>query len=223
MISIDTVLKEMELIQNSRLEIEKVMHHSVVQWNQKNCEDRLRIHSYKMSKGDLVVDVGSYDGSWIDKFLTYHPECTAVCYEPSTVFFESSKARLEKYGNRVTINNFGLAVSEHSDTIDEGLGLAAKPGTGSSKIHLKKVVDELSKFEKIKLVKFNIEGGEYECIHELIQSGLINRIDNLQVQFHKIGSTEQTIDAYKSVIKLLDKTHKLDYFFPFIWESWSLK
>jgi FkbM family methyltransferase len=223
MISIDVVLETLKSFENSKLEIEKVMHGSVVKWNQEKCEDRLRIHSYEMSKDDLVLDIGSYDGSWIDKFLAHHPGCTAVCYEPSTVFFEESKVTLAKYGSRVVINNFGLAKSEYSDTIDEGLGLAAKPGTGSSKIYLKEVVNELSKFEKIKLAKFNIEGGEYECIRELVQSGLIDRIENLQVQFHKVGSDEQTINEYRSIVELLDKTHKLDYLYPFIWENWSLR
>ena len=55
-------------------------------------------------------------------------------------------------------------------------------------IEIMNVVELFTKYniENIKLMKVNIEGGEYELLPRLIESGFIKRIRNIQIQFHEI-------------------------------------
>lgn len=216
------VFKKIEEIKKLKNSIEEIMKESVDLWVKNNCEDNLRINYYKTDSKDIILDVGSYDGKWISKFLKYHKKCTAYCYEPSKKFFNLLKDNTKEYDKRVKIFNYGLSNKNIESTIDDDLGLASKVGTGYKKIYLKDIFEEINQHEKIKLLKLNIEGGEYLCITRLIETCLIKKIENIQVQFHPVGSKENTLNLYYEVIKKLSETHKINYYFPFIWENWSL-
>jgi hypothetical protein len=67
----------------------------------------------------------------------------------------------------------------------------------------------------------NIEGSEYKVLNDLIKSGTINRIESLQVQFHR-NTILYPVKAYLAVSKL-KKTHKLIWDYKFVWARWDLK
>ena len=74
--------------------------------------------------------------------------------------------------------------------------------------------------KKIDLLKLNIEGGEYDALDDLINSGLLNIITNLQVQFHNFFP-----DAKKKMLNIhkeLRKTHHITYQYEFVMENWQL-
>ena len=75
----------------------------------------------------------------------------------------------------------------------------------------------------VKLMKLNIEGGEYDILEYLIKTGNITRFENLQIQFHDIPE----INGEQRMIKIqneLQKTHELEWAYrPFIHESWKIK
>ena len=73
----------------------------------------------------------------------------------------------------------------------------------------------------IDLMKINIEGAEYEVLQHLIDSGLIGRITNVQVQFHDCVPFARARRA--SIRRQLEHTHELTYDFSFVWENWRLK
>ena len=83
---------------------------------------------------------------------------------------------------------------------------------------LKEFFDE-EKIEEIDLLYLNIEGSEYKLLDQLIESGLINKIKHLQVQFHNY--IDDASNKRKLIRKHLDKTHKCIFNFPFIWERWD--
>ena len=106
--------------------------------------------------------------------------------------------------------------------LDEDGSSVHKAGSKSQTIQLRSVVDfiNLNKIEQIELLKINIEGGEYEVLPALIESGLIDRIKNLQIQFHDfIPNAVQKRDAIRND---LSKTHKLTYDYYFVWENWEI-
>ena len=74
---------------------------------------------------------------------------------------------------------------------------------------------------KFDLLKLNIEGGEYAVLNRLIFSGDINKINNIQVQFHKIkkSSSEDRLNIVRSP----RKTHTRSWYFPWVWENWEIK
>lgn len=95
--------------------------------------------------------------------------------------------------------------------------------TKIEKIRLVNINDILDKY-KIKVVdllKLNIEGGEYDLLEYLIETDMIKKFKNIQVQFHR------SVNAFEAranrIQQALRGTHKLTYQYPFVWENWSLK
>lgn len=73
----------------------------------------------------------------------------------------------------------------------------------------------------IDLTKINIEGAEYDLMLHLINTKLISKIKNIQIQFHDfVPDAEEKMNNIHDVLKL---THELTYYYRFIWENWELK
>ena len=75
--------------------------------------------------------------------------------------------------------------------------------------------------ERIDLMKINIEGGEYDLLEHLIKTGWIDKIINIQVQFHDF--VENAEARMLAIQNDLAKTHELTYQYKFVWENWRLK
>lgn len=89
-----------------------------------------------------------------------------------------------------------------------------------------KVIDilewwEKENIQKIDLIKINIEGGEYSLLKRMIDTGLVKKCENIQVQFHKF--IPNAIELRTEIRTLLSKTHTLTYDYPFVWENWQIK
>ena len=74
-----------------------------------------------------------------------------------------------------------------------------------------------------KMLKYevSIEGGEYELLDHLIETGYVSSIENIQVQFHDF--IPQAEDKMKKIQAHLRQTHVLTYQYPFVWENWRRK
>ena len=84
-------------------------------------------------------------------------------------------------------------------------------------------VEELKNIN-IDLFHINIEGGEYELIRRMIETNMIIHINSLQVQFHEWYPSQKESRVLRNQIHdELNKTHKLDYSYDFVWEKWSKK
>ena len=70
-------------------------------------------------------------------------------------------------------------------------------------------------------MKINIEGGEYDLLEHLIETGFVKNIFDLQIQFHDFIPNAR--GRMENIQKKLKKTHKLSYQYEFVWESWKLK
>ena len=68
-------------------------------------------------------------------------------------------------------------------------------------------------------MKINIEGGEYDLLDRLITTGLVGKIDNIQVQFHEFVPNAK--ERMQNIQKKLSKTHTPTYQYEFIWENWK--
>ena len=92
------------------------------------------------------------------------------------------------------------------------------------KIYLRSYQSFINEYEidKISLMKINIEGGEYELLEYLTnQQKFLERIENIQVQFHDFESDSKK--RMKNIQNILSRTHYLTYQFEFVWENWKLK
>ena len=71
------------------------------------------------------------------------------------------------------------------------------------------------------LMKINIEGGEYDLLEDLIASDYIEKIENVQVQFHTF--VEHSAERMLRIHKALSNTHYRTYQYEFVWENWTQK
>ncbi|MEM7512644.1 MAG: FkbM family methyltransferase, partial [Bacteroidota bacterium] len=71
----------------------------------------------------------------------------------------------------------------------------------------------------IDLIKINIEGGEFELLEAIIDAGWVDKIDNIQVQFHDFVPNAR--ERMMEIQKKLSFTHELTYQYDFVWENWK--
>ena len=71
-------------------------------------------------------------------------------------------------------------------------------------------------------MKINIEGAEYKLLDRIIDTGLINNINHLQIQFHKKDIENPEYKREKAISKL-SETHNNIWSYYYVWERWSNK
>lgn len=192
------------------------------EWLNVKGDETLRLNYPSLKESSIVFDLGGYKGQWASDIYSRY-NCKIYVFETVKKFSQDIEKRFEK---NVSIKsfNFGLSSSSRKELIfidEDGSSLFGKGK--KEEISLVEFGEFLKaeKIKKIELMKVNIEGAEYELIEYLIKKGLMNKIDNLQIQFHK--NIQDYIKRYKFIRGHLEKTHKQTYYFPFIWENWKLK
>jgi FkbM family methyltransferase len=181
----------------------------------------LRIN-YNLGPDSVVFDVGGYRGDWAREIYRKY-KCHIEVFEPVKEFIKILRREFAG-NNKVNIHPFGLAgkTEEVEISLDEASSSTFKSGKSKERIKLvdaSKFIGE--SYNHIDLMKINIEGGEYSLLDDLIKSGLIKNIENIQVQFHDFVP-----NAFKKRMRLHEKlsgTHELTYNYPWVWENWRLK
>ena len=147
-------------------------------------------------------------------------------FEPSPSFY---KICLEKFKNnkKIFCFNYGLSDSENEFLLSnekEASSIAKNIKDKNGEVvkirKFSKVFEELN-INKIDLLKVNIEGSEYNLMPHIIEEKLIERINNIQIQFHIFISDAK--EKRDRIINSLKNTHKRDWCYWFVWENWSLK
>lgn len=194
----------------------------VLSWNDSNGDQTLRLN-YNLNEKSVVVDVGGYEGQWASDIFGMYC-CVVHIFEPVSKYAENIAKRFEKNKN-IRVYPFGLSGKNERVYIS---CIGDQSSTIKKNDHLEqiKLIDAAIFFKEnnlksIDLMKINIEGGEYELLERLIESGFINNIRNIQVQFHDF--VENAEQRMKDIQQNLSKTHKLTYQFPFVWENWEIK
>jgi FkbM family methyltransferase len=191
-------------------------------WKDANGDESLRLDYTNVEKKSIVFDLGGYKGQWASDIYSKY-NCKIYIFEPVKIFYQKIEERF-RCNENIKVFNFGLASSNRVEYISlEGDESSIYGGGKKEKINLVNF-EEFLKKEKIKnisLMKSNIEGAEYELFEHLIKKEIINKIDNIQIQFHK--NIPNYIKRYNQIRTHLKTTHNLKYSFPFVWESWELK
>lgn len=180
---------------------------------------------YPLNPDSMVVDVGGYVGDFAD-LLHRKYGCHMAIFEPMPDSYSNLNRRFS--GNdKIRSYNFGLGGSERDIEVDNAHDATSLLGEakGSSKLKVKirsfcTVMQELG-IDFIDLLKINIEGGEYELLPHIIESGWMDRIKHIQIQYHVF-----VLNSKKQRRALKDemfKTHDMKWDKPFIWESWDLR
>jgi FkbM family methyltransferase len=176
-------------------------------------------YTYNIKTTDVVVDVGAYHGTWSKKIYDKY-KCRILAFEP--VFHEAARNTLK--GTNVVLNTVGLG-NKNEDLDISILADSTSVFKGSNdkkRIKIRDFIEVMNEYgvERIKLLKINIEGGEYGLLEYLINSDYISKIDIIQVQFHDF--MPDAVNRRNMIQAKLVSTHHLTYNFEFVWENWEI-
>ena len=205
--------------------IKKYFRKEVKRWFADGGDLNLRL-DYKFDVEDLIMDIGTYTGQDLKKFSTKF-QCKIIGFEPNLKLFQQLKKSFNS--ELVKIYNFGFSNKNgYTYLIDEKDGSFVKNNPPKKLINYEKIkVVKLSDFifnneiKQISLVNMNIEGSEYKVLKDIIDTGAIERINTLQVQFHRMTFLYPI--KYYLIIKKLRNTHNLIWKYTYVWERWDLK
>ena len=197
--------------------------HQVKRWYADGGNEKEWRYTYPLTKDSIVFDVGAYEGEWADTIYKKYG-CNIYVFEPVKDYYEALEKKFKNI-SRIHVFGFGLAGQTRDDKIthDAESSSTLKQSTDSEVIKLvdiKSFCDE-HKINKIDLIKINIEGGEYELLNRVLDTGLIKIIDRVLVQFHDFVLNGEL--KMEGIQRRLSKTHKPTFQYWFVWESWVRK
>ena len=154
-----------------------------------------------LQAGDVFIDIGANLGQEIEYFSNL--AVTIDSYEPHPYFF---KKLVEKYSNlpNVTLNqiavsnvnkkaNFYFKKPSHMWSENHTSGGASliwqkvkvsNQGRECIEVTCEDIVDIVSRHDKIKILKIDIEGAEYSVLKRLIETNLIEKPEFLFFEDH---------------------------------------
>jgi len=193
-------------------------------WFKDKGDETLRL-DYPLNQESIVFDVGGYHGDFAAAIYAKY-NCKIYVFEPVPEFYQLCVKRF-KGNQKIVCLNFGLSSDEgflNISMAENASSFASPHAQGAvQKVQLRSVtafIRELG-ITQIDLMKINIEGGEFDVIPSIIESGDIKKVQHLQVQFHNfVDQAKMLRDAIRVN---LTSTHKEIWNYEFVWESWDLK
>ena len=192
-------------------------------WFKDDGDNTLRL-SYKLNKNSVFIEVGGYKGLYTRKIINKFNPITFI-FEPDSEYVEILK---NEFDDNAKIINKALGDNDGEVYLIEK-GDSSFIGDTSNQILNSKKVEMISydtfanieNLKKVDLISINIEGGEYKLLEHIIEKKHIENIKHLQVQFHKNIKGHKKLK--KKLNKKLSKTHRLEWSYNYVWESWKLK
>ena len=193
-------------------------------WYKDDGDKNLRFN-YFLNKNSIVFDIGGYQGDF-SNYINKKFNCFIYIFEPNQEYYNKL---VDRFKEDKKIYCFNYALSNVNGNLYLSNNKEASSLIKDIKITDYQIVKVRNFFEvfnklkikKIDLIKINIEGGEFDLLTHIINENLIKKINNIQVQFHHFVVNAE-IERNKIVNKL-KKTHKRDWCYWFVWESWSFK
>ncbi|MEO1766439.1 FkbM family methyltransferase [Thiobacter aerophilum] len=195
----------------------------VRRWFRDKGDQTLRLH-YPLTSDSIVVDVGGYVGDFAEAIYTKY-RCRVLVFEPVAEYWQRCVARFAQ-NPRIEVFNYGLGSKDASLPLEikgDGSSFVEDHSTAQShalaSLRRADTTLEALGIKHVDLMKINIEGGEYDLLELLIETGWLTRIRFLQIQFHNFvpGATER-----RQVIRSkLAQSHTEMWTYEFVWESWQ--
>jgi FkbM family methyltransferase len=197
--------------------------HAVRRWFRDDGEKLLRLN-YPLTDQSVVFDVGGYKGEWASS-VNEKFKCRVYVFEPMPRFAKSLKSQFSD-NRMIEVFDYGLGavdgVFELTDAADRSSAFRKSRSANTVTVKCRgldaRLLDSLG-VSKIDLIKINIEGAEYALLMHIIDSGLINRINYLQIQFHDFVPDAENMRS--KIRDALSRTHRENWCYEFVWESWQ--
>ncbi len=195
---------------------------NIKKWFDDKGDSTLRF-AYPLNEGSIVFDVGGYLGDFAGAIFEKYA-CRVFLFEPVPNFYDKCIARFQ---NQPAITSFKFGLGRQSGFLPmqisaDGSSLKrTMDGAEIGVVEIKPVVDVIANLglRQIDLIKINIEGGEYDLLPALIESGFIEQIKFIQVQFHDF--VPGAVEMRQRIREALNKTHREMWNYEFVWESWE--
>ena len=191
----------------------------VADWFAARGDQTLRI-DYPLDSSSIVFDLGGYQGQWTSDIYSRYGSKIFV-FEPLPVYADYIQQRFAKNSD-ISVHAYGLGARDErillAECRDESTVFVESNNTVNG--ILRRAADFFHEHDiaRIDLMKINIEGGEYDLLEHLLDTGLIERITDVQVQFHDfVPDAEARMAAIQS---RLEATHQLTFEYRFVWENW---
>jgi FkbM family methyltransferase len=177
--------------------------------------------TYDLNENSTIMDLGGYTGVWAQQMIEkYNPNVYIV--EPVPNFYDGMVSKF-KNNSKVRLLNVGVGIEDRDGIIYIGGDGTSSNSINGNGINVKfNTIDTiLNNFglEYVNLIQINIEGDEYPLLENMIETGSINKFENIQIQFH-LGIENDVERRAKIRNNLLDNGFKINFDYPFVWESW---
>ena len=182
---------------------------------------------FGLDETSLVVDGGAYVGNWSERVVE-QSGARIYAFEPNPAVLPRLKDRMARHPS-VSVFEFGLG--DRDLTIEmtlQGPGssffpenyFAKKRNVDTTTASIRDIVQVFQELDvtHIDLLALNIEGSEYEVLPRLIETGWMDRIDVVLIQFHEwLPSSHR---RRRAIQRSLKKTHVQLFDYPWAWEAW---
>ena len=191
-------------------------------------KDRMEIQQYKhdLDKDSIVFDLGAYTGTYTDNIFNRY-KCNIYSFEPVERFYNVLNQKYKSIDN-VHVYKYGLGPDNKNMTLFiSGKATSAKPQPNSEQIECQLVnIEEFlvnNNISHIDLMAINIEGGEYDLLEKMSETGLLSCVKTFQIQFHNFDYIPNFEKRRLDIQQHLNKTHDLVYNYDFCWEKWTIR
>lgn len=196
----------------------------VRRWFRDKGDDTLRLN-YPLERNSTVLDVGGYQGDFTAAIHARYG-CRVFIFEPIPNFYESCTERFSKVPEVVCLN-YGLGEKDGifniTDAGDASSFIRSSENMSALSAQIRGIANVWHELDlgTVSLMKINIEGGEYDLLTALIDSGLVQKVKHLQIQFHNF--VDNAIERRQLIRQRLSNTHEEMWNYEFVWEGWRRK
>ncbi len=185
-----------------------------------------------LREGAVVLDVGAFVGEWSQRIVERAAERGP--HDLQIHAFEPEPSSIKRFGQsvgqdaRVHLHPFGLGGRDRAEQLAiDGpassvyVNPAATDVFGSTEVQVRDVHAVLTSLaiERIDLLKVNIEGGEFELLDRLHETGWLARTGAVIVQFHEFAPNAYS--GRRRNRRQLAETHACTWDYPWVYERWD--
>ena len=190
-----------------------------------------RRYEYPLTKDSIIFDLGAYRGTFAD--IAWDTWGSNIhCFEPVQSLHKDYLIPKFESNDKVHLYEYAISDATEERSLISGTTQAgsickeldtrhhlAPRGEHIEVIETRSMKEVLEDFEEVDLIKINIEGEEYPLLNHMIDEGLIQKFNYIQVQFHPFikNAEEKTYEIYRK----LQKTHECMWDYPWKWSSWK--
>jgi len=180
----------------------------------------------------VVLDVGAYEGEWSARVLARADaqgarDLRIHAFEPEPGAIQRFRDGVAS-DSRIEVHPFGLGGHDRIESLSVGgpgssvYDNPTVPGTfGTTEVKLRDVDAVLKALDlgRIDFVKINIEGGEFELLDRLHETGWLPHTGPVIVQFHEFAPGAHR--ARRRNRRQLSETHRCTWNYPWVYERWD--